>query len=534
MPAATPTNATLSARVLSELKVRHLANFFVVCTVTVVLGMTLYPFDFTTESLPTHLPPFVGQGFGDLRTYKEDILTNIFLFLPVGFAFGILAARRTARFMPALILATLAGGLMSLLIESLQLFLPFRYPSLLDVASNAAGAAFGYVIFKISAPFIYRILTRAIERANSGHAAGWLMSIYLIYLMCLLAGAMPLQQAAFLAELNKSTFPLVVGNEPTGSRWWTGSIAELVVAKYPFSTQGVADYLDGREINPADSQDIVAHYVFKGRAPYPDRTRLHSHLDWRGRDTDTAAGDAARVSPKGWLQTGKEAYNLSSWMMETLRFTICLTVASRNPNPPHISRIVAVASDPYRTNIGILQSGNDLGICFRSMMTGTSAMNPQFIVPDVFADTLMHRIVVMLAPSQLLVYVDNLERTYQIELGPGFAFLNKFFPSNGKLSIASRMKNFHRVLFFIIVFVPLGYILALLVHELRRGVLLRVGVACLGIAAPPYLLETVLCRMIGREVNMDNLSLGLALMFGAVVITLTSRLYRRRSATASA
>ncbi|MDL1892031.1 hypothetical protein FBQ87_03935, partial [Sphingobacteriales bacterium CHB3] len=74
-------------RLLSELKVRHLANVFIIASVFVVLGTTLYPFDFTFDEFQERLEHFLNQDYRYVRGHRNDIITNIILFLPIGFSF---------------------------------------------------------------------------------------------------------------------------------------------------------------------------------------------------------------------------------------------------------------------------------------------------------------------------------------------------------------------------------------------------------------------------------------------------------------
>ncbi len=67
-----------------------------------------------------------------------DVVLNVVLFVPVGFALGRLIERRW--------LAVLAGIGCSLLIESAQLMIPGRYTTLSDVVTNGMGAMIGIVV----------------------------------------------------------------------------------------------------------------------------------------------------------------------------------------------------------------------------------------------------------------------------------------------------------------------------------------------------------------------------------------------------
>jgi VanZ family protein len=96
--------------------------------VTVVI--TLAPFRFVRPS-SVHLSWIVAPG---------DMVANVLLFLPLGFLGRLSIGSAWLRVPHAV---ALGGAALSLAIEALQTFLPGRYPSLVDVLSNGAGAWLG-------------------------------------------------------------------------------------------------------------------------------------------------------------------------------------------------------------------------------------------------------------------------------------------------------------------------------------------------------------------------------------------------------
>jgi len=78
-----------------------------------------------------------------------DIIANILLFLPLGFLFR-LARREGERHSTLTVLWI--GALLSMAIESAQLFERERYASVLDVATNGVGAWFGAIAYDRLAP----------------------------------------------------------------------------------------------------------------------------------------------------------------------------------------------------------------------------------------------------------------------------------------------------------------------------------------------------------------------------------------------
>jgi glycopeptide antibiotics resistance protein len=77
------------------------------------------------------------------RRLVADVVVNIAMFAPIGW--GLHRTGRALRVSPqALILvATVVAMLFSLMMEALQLWLPARYSSIMDVVANSVGAVIG-------------------------------------------------------------------------------------------------------------------------------------------------------------------------------------------------------------------------------------------------------------------------------------------------------------------------------------------------------------------------------------------------------
>ncbi|MES2878409.1 MAG: VanZ family protein [Pseudomonadota bacterium] len=71
-----------------------------------------------------------------------DVAINMLGYMPLGFLFT-LSALRSGRARFAVVVATLAAGVLSLTMESLQSYLPVRVPSNVDLGLNALGAWLG-------------------------------------------------------------------------------------------------------------------------------------------------------------------------------------------------------------------------------------------------------------------------------------------------------------------------------------------------------------------------------------------------------
>jgi len=75
------------------------------------------------------------------RYTRYDIAINLIAYVPFGFLVGLIGPRRVAAM--RLAASSGAGALLSLAMESLQMFLPTRDASAVDLLSNTAGAALG-------------------------------------------------------------------------------------------------------------------------------------------------------------------------------------------------------------------------------------------------------------------------------------------------------------------------------------------------------------------------------------------------------
>jgi len=97
----------------------------------------------------------LGWPHSDLR----DVVVNIGVYLPIGFALWILLAARCSR-PTALSITILAGTMLSFTLETLQQFVATRYPSWIDVMVNATGTAAGATLAWIATLLFVGIASR--------------------------------------------------------------------------------------------------------------------------------------------------------------------------------------------------------------------------------------------------------------------------------------------------------------------------------------------------------------------------------------
>lgn len=177
------------------------------------------------------LYPFIGwrtQGLSPWQVFVHspvpraamfDKAVNLLGYIPFGFLLC-LGVLRSHRRWPAVLLATMAGGLMSLLMETLQIYLPTRVPSLMDLALNWSGAGVGALLaWGLERLGAIARWSRFRVRWFVADARGALVLLALWPVALLFPAPVPLGLGQVLAQLELFVSSALA--EPQGlSMWW--------------------------------------------------------------------------------------------------------------------------------------------------------------------------------------------------------------------------------------------------------------------------------------------------------------------------
>jgi VanZ family protein len=133
-----PINRTLPTETDGPLRQPAMPALVLIYAGLIVYG-SLYPFGPWTEpGVP--LFSFLGAGWPrDLS--RADLIQNILVYIPLGLLVVWLNCR--VRFSLAVLIAILAGGVLSLTMESIQQFIPDRTASIVDLVVNVLGTFLG-------------------------------------------------------------------------------------------------------------------------------------------------------------------------------------------------------------------------------------------------------------------------------------------------------------------------------------------------------------------------------------------------------
>ena len=166
---------------------RFAASLFPLLVWIIWVGIvTLFPFDFGT---------FPGRGFFEppLSTQLDDIPLNVLLFIPLGAWLSQQSRDHLVEERFVLILAVGAGALSSLSVECLQLFLPSRFPQVVDIVVNTLGAVVGVYVHRRWATAFAAFATRLRKSTSGG---------YVVVCMAIVAVTALVASATLIATMN--------------------------------------------------------------------------------------------------------------------------------------------------------------------------------------------------------------------------------------------------------------------------------------------------------------------------------------------
>ncbi|HEX5391629.1 MAG TPA: VanZ family protein [Rhodocyclaceae bacterium] len=148
-----------------------------------VIYASLYPFT-DWRDLGTPLFVFLTAAWPRYWTVF-DLATNVLAYLPLGFLWATLLQSAQRRW-PGVVSAILIGGVLSLILETIQNYLPSRVPSNLDLACNTLGAAIGALLGAVygktllNGGRLHTLRTRWVLPGAAGDSGLTLMALWLL------------------------------------------------------------------------------------------------------------------------------------------------------------------------------------------------------------------------------------------------------------------------------------------------------------------------------------------------------------------
>ena len=478
-------------------------------SILVILIGTLYPFNFTLPdnfSLQTIFDSF------DNSSFATDEIDNILLFAPLGFGLtGLLCKTRIKQVSRFITVIVFSAGL-STLIEFIQVFLPSRTSTLADILNNTIGGSVGLICFYLWKPQGVIDTLKRIENSNYSKSVSKIMLFIIGYIVLSFLLSSIWLSATSLSTWNLN-YPLLLGNEKTGNRPWSGYISEVNIADKAISKNEVSQLFSLQNYLNTIGNSLLASYQLKSPKSFHDLTKNLPELLPQGQLPDFQDGKGVALSSSHWLETATPATSLSKRIRKTSQFTISTTVATADIAQKGPGRIISVSGNPTHRNFTIGQQRTDLELRLRTPITGANGADLKLNIPRIFANTNPHHIVLTYSGATIRVYVDKVQNSYSLNL----------------LELITKEQ---KIYYYALSFIPLGICLMLLISLTKKRLTFYRLLLPIGILLPSIILETVLVNESGKSLSLENLLLGVLFTSAAILIwkvrTLTLPALKRR------
>lgn len=460
----------------------------VTASLVLLLFATLFPFNFSFEN---------GFSFEKIiitfnnSTHLSDQVNNVLLFIPLGFGLTcLLHAKRLGATAKLAIVLFISAGL-SLTVEVLQAFLPSRDPTPADIINNSAGGLFGFLGFYLWKSQIISYASSIIEKSKKRVSINQLILIFTVYIIMTFVIPIPLQNTTSLSNWDLN-FPLLLGNERTGDRPWQGYISQIYIADRGISKEEVAQVFSDKASLTIMGDSLLAVYQLTGQGSYRDQTKHLPDLSSRGQPPKTQDGTGVFLTPSHWLETAAPVNWMNQRIRETAQFTLGATVATADTTQSGPARIVSLSSNTTERNFTLGQEGTNLVFRLRTPINGKNAAYLRQVVPNIFADTKPHHIVITYANSILQVYIDKLQNLHSFNL-------LELIPKSEK------------ILYYGLMFIPIASLLAI-ITTLSKGRFVFYIFLYSGILLPSLIVESILATWSSRSIKLENLLISIVLM----------------------
>ena len=302
------------------------------------------------------------------------------------------------------------------------------------------------------------------------------------------------------------SYPLVIGNVANGEYPWHGQIFELTIADRAVNAVEAADVFQNG-LGSVASGTIVASYGRAGPGDSQDRADHFPPLHWTPQGTTDAGLKPGLLPGLGWMQTESAAVTIEQRIREANQFSVYVVCAALRTSSYGPAWMVTLAPNADQRNLALGQQLSHLVFRLRTGLTGIRGQPPEYRVSNFFLKAGTRRILFTYDGATLRSYSDG-RRGYAMELGPGAALFRHLRP----------LRQFetpgYKALYYGLIFVPLGCVLALVKRITRR--LSAVAVGC-GLFVPSAILEPILAGVSRRPLYSGNVLLGIGLTTASYV-----------------
>lgn len=476
----------------------------IVLTLVLIVVSTLYPFKF---SLPGVSPLRVILHAFRTRSSVLDVFANVILFMPLGFGLASIIAKRHYTFFTKLLAVSLLCGGLSCSIELLQVFLPGRRPTAIDVLTNGAGGGLGFLCFHYLGSILFTLGTsvaRLIQKGLAKLSLKQLVGGLIAY--TLLAGALVVFWQSASLRGWEPNLPLSIGHNAPLSQGqqeqaidysWEGTVADLILSDRDLSRDQVKTFFSDPQAFLQTNSSVLAAYSLRGANGTQDLMGQAPALIQQGTSSLSFSKNGLHLLANQGLQTAQPITAIINRIRDASSFTISALVTPANtPNTsPYPRPIITIAPPIGNGNLAISQLQSNLQIILTYSRTTRGQRFYRQVLPDIFTDKQPHRLLLTYSGFVLRTYVDGVERVYITDIAP-----NQF-----------------KTVFYLLILLPLGLLITLVANRLKQRVWIYLMLVGGGTLLPALLLEGFWVMVGDRNIRLSNLLLGILIVGGTII-----------------
>ena len=494
------------------------AGVILLVSTLLILFTTLLPFNFV-------FPDNLSLAFIIDRLTKHsswtDLFANLLLFIPFGFSLAAVSNRNKLNRLDTIVIVSILSLILSSSVEFLQVFLPSRAPTSVDLFSNSLSGCLGglgfYAVrdkFEQTPATFLASLSRFFQPLLSLPSLSFIFVGYVIAVSFLLWNLQPATQ------LNnwEDNFPLIIGDELIRNRSWEGQMTGVCISNQAASPAQISQLLSEKNSCDAIADSLIADYDFTElKNSYSDQTGNLPDLEWIETPSTQVNEQGIFLGGNHALISTEPVKTLTEKIQKTSEFTLSTQITTSNSTQDGPARILTISKDLINRNFMIGQSGSELRVRVRNPITGKNGMEPEVQIFDVFSKPKTYQMVISYTGSELQIYLDSIENLYTIKFTPEAALFWSVFSSlSEKMPLNPQNNLLYSLLYHGLIFIPLGVILTLISGVLRGNLLFYLLLALGGVVVPAFLIEGVLASSLNGVWSWENVALNIAI----TVITL--------------
>ena len=441
-----------------------------------IVMLTLFPFKF--QAIAWSKKDAIKEFFRN-PSDAFDFFGNIFLFGPFGYGLSQWLKPKQFPIVKKIILIFGLSFAFTLTVETLQLFLPDRTSSAIDVFTNSLGGTLGGTYGLLG----WQRQSIAIStwlKKHWSHSKSIIIAL-LVWILLMFGSTWQLANMMHLNDWDPE-FNLAVGNELTGDRGWLGQVKGFSISDRALSEPEINQFLTSSQFPKLESP--IADYDLTSNEPYADRSRLRlpslekksiepnqnqGHNQYHKGKHNGAQVDHHDSLNLPWYRTSRPPTALTEAIQKTSAFTLATTFETSSLDQTGPARIISLSLDPYQRNVTLAQQNNQLIARIRTQATGSNGSFLAIGSAQKLELNRSHRAILTYQNSTISLYLDQTEPSY-VKLRPEVTFFNFILPTiQGKgLPTGPKALIFYPTAFYFIWFVPLGILLGRII-TLRKS-----------------------------------------------------------------